>query len=106
MAARGVPPALPTFLDLDRGGPTLTQTLTWGAPDLDPDLDWGAPTLTWTLTRGPPDLDLDFDLGGPLDLDQGAPLWTDRNTENITIPQTSFAGGNDDKWDKETWYWY
>ena len=86
------------------GGP---QTLTKGAPDLDQgapdlDLDQGAPG-PWPGPGGPPGPWL----GGPprpwpapppqtltRTLTGGGALWTDRNTENITFPQTSFAGGN------------
>ena len=102
----------PTMTQTLTGGPqTLTWTLTRGAPtDLDLDLDQGGPqtltgdldqgpqgprpspggplTLTWTLTGGAPRPWLGPWPGG------GGALWTDRNTENITFPQTSFAGGN------------
>ena len=83
VTARGVPSTLPAFLDLDLdmgGGPrTLTRGPSGPWPGGPPDLDLGGP--------GP------WPGGAPLEPWPRAPLWTDRNTKNITFPQTSFAGG-------------
>ena len=106
------PPFTETLLhrdSLDRDPPRQRYPWTETPLDWEPPCPWTEPALDrapWDpLNRDPPPhgqrppapLDRDHHTPPhqtPCLLQTETPLWTDKTCENITLPQTSFAGGN------------